>query len=85
MICSNCGAEFDEKLASCPYCGQLSPPGAELAHMEKLRTLREATEHLGDIPEESYKAELKAQGKRLLITLLITAGVIAVLLFLVMR
>ena len=76
MICSNCGAEFDGNEPKCPYCGQLAPSGAERAHMEKLRALEQATEELGEIPEELYRQDLRRQSKRLLIIVGIAAGVV---------
>lgn len=79
VTCTNCGGEFEEALAKCPYCGQIYEPGAE---QEYLKEIRQIQEDLSDLPEESeeiYQREVKNFTKKIGITLGILAAVIAVI------
>ena len=39
IICKNCGAEYDEVLDRCPYCGQENEVKSEQKYATKLRHL----------------------------------------------
>ena len=39
MICENCGAEYDEHLLLCPYCGTENDRAAQLEHQKELHDL----------------------------------------------
>lgn len=51
MICENCGAEYDEHLLLCPYCGTENDRAAQLEHQKELHDLNEKTEKLRQAPE----------------------------------
>ena len=34
IVCTSCGAEFDEELAGCPYCGSANLKGEETEYMK---------------------------------------------------
>lgn len=63
VICPNCGGEFEEQNAKCPYCGTMYYQGAENAYLEKLEGVRTDMEELGSVPEqETVKAIKKRAG-----------------------
>ena len=39
IICSSCGAEFEDTLPKCPYCGSLNYKGAEAEYLGKLESM----------------------------------------------
>ena len=62
VICPNCGGEFKEQSAKCPYCGTMYYPGAEEEYLKKLEHVRTDLEDLGAVPEqETVKAIKKRQ------------------------
>ncbi len=79
MICKNCGADFDDNLPKCPYCGAFSYAGAEKEYMERLDDLKEDLEELQETVPELYTEELKKQAQHVKRTLLIVCAVVAVL------
>lgn len=80
IICTSCGAEFDNDMAKCPYCGTMNYEGAEKEYLEKLEDVREDLDDLNEVPLEETKKEFKKQGK-LIRNVLIVAAVIGLLLF----
>ncbi len=85
MICTNCGAHFDDQLPKCPYCGAFHYEGAKKEYMGKLEDLKEDLDELHETVPEMYTTELKNQGKRVRKILLIIAAIFAafILLFMV--
>lgn len=79
MICKNCGADFDDNLPKCPYCGEFSYPGAEKEYMNRLDDLKENLEELQETVPELYTDELKKQAQHVKKILLIIFAVVAVL------
>ena len=63
--CESCGAELNDSMARCPYCGTLIPEGAQREYMQKLENVRRGLDELQDLPQESVKAELRHQGRRM--------------------
>ena len=63
IICSSCGAEFDNDMAKCPYCGTMNYEGAEKEYLEKLEDVREDLDDLNEVPLEETKKEFKKQGR----------------------
>ena len=61
--CKSCGAEFEEDLPKCPYCGTLNYKGAEQEYLNKLENIREGMEDLQEVPEDEVKKEIKQRGK----------------------
>ena len=55
--CKSCGAEFEENLAKCPYCGTLNYKGAEQEYLNKLKNIQEDMEDLQEVPEDEVKKE----------------------------
>lgn len=76
VICPNCGGEFQEQSARCPYCGTMYYPDAEEEYLEKLEHVRTDLEDLGAVPEqETVKAIKKRAGwvMKLVVAVLIVA------------
>ena len=63
IICSSCGAEFEDTLAQCPYCGSLNYKGAEAEYLGKLEGMRQDMQQLEQIPEQELKKKLKKKRK----------------------
>lgn len=86
ITCKYCGAEINEMVPECPYCGSTNYIGAEAEYFEKLEDVREDMEELEEVPEEEIKKEFRKQGKFLKIVFLIIGVIVLVfagLLFLV--
>ena len=84
IICSSCGAEFDDTLPKCPYCGSLNYKGAEAEYLEKLEGMRQDMQQLEQVPEKELKKKLKKKQKfviKLLILLAALAAILAVIVF----
>lgn len=73
IICSSCGAEFDESLPKCPYCDSMNYVGAEAEYLEKLDDLQDDLEDLQAVPIEQTKQEIRKQGQKLRRILLVIA------------
>lgn len=66
MECKSCGAQFDEMMPACPYCGTMSIKGAQAEYMDKLEDIRSDVENLSAVPAQVTKKELKKQTKIIL-------------------
>ena len=84
IICNSCGAEFEDTLPECPYCGTMNYKGAEMEYFGRLEEVRSDMEQLGSVPEQETRSELKKQRKWIL-KLVLFLAVAAVLLFLGMK
>ena len=73
MICENCGAEYDEHLLLCPYCGTENDRAAQLEHQKEMHDLNEKTEKLRQAPERAAR-----KGSQI-VTKMAVAAVIGVL------
>ena len=49
--CQNWGADIEELVPRCPYCGAMNEPGAEHKYMQDLYKLKDDLEDLGDMPQ----------------------------------
>ena len=49
IICSSCGAEFEDTLPKCPYCGSLNYKGAEAEYLGKLESMRQDMHDIGQV------------------------------------
>ena len=76
MYCPNCGAEFSETEASCPYCGQLNPRGAEKQHMEKLHDLHRSTERLPEETTQELVSGVRRNGRKIAFLMLILLAIV---------
>ncbi len=76
-ICEKCGAEFDDMLPECPYCGFISYPGAEEKYLGDLEELHDDLKDVVQIPKEEYKKELSKTTKKILLGAGIALTVIA--------
>ena len=68
IICSSCGAEFEDTLPKCPYCGSLNYKGAEAEYLGKLESMRQDMQQLEQVPEKELKknsAELEKLNAKL--------------------
>ena len=63
IICSSCGAEFEDTLPKCPYCGSLNYKGAEAEYLGKLESIRQDMQQLEQVPEKELKKKLKKKQK----------------------
>lgn len=75
MICSDCGAEYNETDLQCPYCGRENEKAAEKMKQEKLRMLEQEAEQIRTLP----KKKLNESTKRLVKISMVVAGVVAAL------
>ena len=55
IICSSCGAEFEDTLPKCPYCGSLNYKGAEAEYLGKLESMRQDMQQLEQVPEKELQ------------------------------
>lgn len=63
IVCSSCGADFDEMSPACPFCGTASIKGAEAEYMARLGDVREDLAELKNVPLEETKQAFKKQGR----------------------
>ncbi len=85
IICSSCGAEFDDTLPKCPYCGSLNYKGAEAEYLGKLEGVRQDMQQLEQVPEQELKEKLKKKQKFVVKILIILAVAAAVFVAIVYR
>lgn len=71
--CPSCGADYDDMLPKCPYCGSMNYKGAEAEYLDKLEDVRSDMEELGSVPEEETRREFRKQGRFFKIVLVIVA------------
>lgn len=84
IICSSCGAEFDDTLPKCPYCGSLNYKGAEAEYLGRLEGMRQDMQQLEQVPERELKEKLKKKQKfvvKIFIVAAVLAAVFAVIMF----
>ena len=74
--CPNCGAMIDPHDPKCPYCEYINPTGAQEKFMRELEEKREKLDNVDEEAAELYNTEIKKKGKRLAITIAVTAAVI---------
>ena len=41
IICPNCGAEIENDVTKCPYCGYINVEGAEKKYFDELDDIKE--------------------------------------------
>lgn len=75
IVCSSCGADFDEMSPACPFCGTASIKGAEAEYMARLGDVREDLAELKNVPLEETKQVLIKQG-RLAIRVIVIACIV---------
>lgn len=88
VICGSCGAELDEALAKCPYCGSASIIGAEREYMEKLEDVREDMGELESAPIEELQDTVKKQSrflKKVIVSILAVAAAAVLIVVVVNR
>ena len=78
IICSSCGAEFDDTLPKCPYCGSLNYKGAEAEYLGKLEGMRQDMQQLEQVPERELKEKIRKKKKFVLGVLIIFVVLTAV-------
>lgn len=61
MICKNCGGEYDEKLAGCPYCGG---ENEELARKEQREYVASYKKKIDQLEEEVPREMAKKAGNK---------------------
>lgn len=74
MICINCGAEYEDSLVVCPYCGTENANAALYEHRGELDRIHERTEEV-----KKMKEKIAAQATR--ITGFVALGVVIFFLF----
>ena len=85
IICSSCGAEFDDTLPKCPYCGSLNYKGAEAEYLGRLEGMRQDMQQLEQVPERELKEKLKKKQKfvvKIFIVVAVLAAAFAAIMFL---
>ncbi len=84
IVCSSCGAEFEDTLPKCPYCGSLNYKGAEAEYLGKLEGVRQDMQQLEQVPERELKEKLKKKQKfvaKIFIVVAVLAALFAVIVF----
>ena len=74
--CPNCGAMIDPHEPKCPYCEYINPAGAQEKFMNELEEKRLKLDNVDEEAAELYNTEIKKKGRRLAITVAVTAAVI---------
>ena len=64
IICSSCGAEFEDMLPKCPYCGTMNYKGAEMEYLDRLEDVRSDMEQLGSVPETETRGSKRELSSR---------------------
>ncbi len=77
--CPNCGAHFDAREASCPYCGYINPMGAEAKFLRDLEGTRKELDNVDEEAQDEYKAEIKKGAKSAAKTVVIIGVIIALI------
>ncbi|NCB94347.1 MAG: hypothetical protein EOM40_17575 [Clostridia bacterium] len=67
IICPSCGARYDTTQYRCPYCGTLTPDGAETEYMDGMEQIKDEMEEMPEKELANGKTILKSQLKRVLI------------------
>lgn len=78
--CKECGADFDEHLSECPFCGALNYTGAEEEYLNHLENIKDDLSKMADDSEEAYKNTMKKSTLIIITTLcclLLAAGLVA--------
>lgn len=78
MKCSNCGAEFDEKLPACPFCGMINIAGAQVEYENDMEQIQEELKDLAKAPVTTLKKELGKQMKIFLITIIVFLTIVVI-------
>ena len=76
IVCKTCGAEYDESLVRCPYCGTGYAPAEENEYMDKLEGVRE---DLHSSIDEGNTRIRKKMGSTLSVILIVVVAVILLL------
>lgn len=77
--CPNCGAEIENDLSKCPYCGYINIEGAEKEYMEELGEIRVSLAEVDDEAAKTFKRGMSKGIRTLLITILAILLVAALL------
>ena len=64
MICKNCGAQFDDNLAKCPYCNTFHYAGARKEYMGKLEDMKEDLNDLHQVVPDLYQEQFRSHTKQ---------------------
>ena len=67
IICPSCGAEYEEHLVRCPYCGTATLNAEENEYMGKLEDVRKDLEDYSGEGEKQVKSKI---GKTIIIVIL---------------
>ncbi len=79
ISCPSCGAQFEDTLAKCPYCGTMYYPAAEKEYMDQMEDLREDVGELKELPKEEAKQHLKKRAGFIRTVLILIAVIAAVI------
>ena len=76
IICASCGAEYEEKLRRCPFCGTATLAADEKEYMGKLEDVRRDLEEAGSKGGKELKRSL---GKTVVIVAAVMAAIAALI------
>ena len=79
ITCPSCGAQFEDTLAACPYCGTMYYPAAEKEYMSRMEGLRGDVGELKELPREETKKHLKSRIRFVWTVLILIAAAAAVI------
>ena len=85
ITCPSCGAQFEDTLPKCPYCGTMYYPAAEKEYMDQMEDLREDVGELKQLPREEAKKHLKKRARFIWIALFLLAAAAALIGWLYVR
>ena len=79
IICRSCGADYDAKLSSCPYCGTMNLPAAESEYMDKLEHMRRDLEGLEGFAGQETRKGFRTMRRKLLLAAVFLALITALI------
>lgn len=79
ITCPSCGAQFEDTLAKCPYCGTMYYPAAEKEYMNQMEDLRGDVGELKTLPREETKKHFKNRVRFIWTVLIIFTAAAAVI------
>lgn len=58
-VCTNCGAEYQENLHSCPYCGMQNDQVVKAQHADKIKELKNESARIKKLPQIIPRSAIK--------------------------
>lgn len=78
ITCPNCGAEIDNSVTKCPYCGYINIEGAEQKYLDDLDEIKDSLARVEEEPAKALKKGLSKGAKVVIITISILIALAAI-------